>query len=132
MKTFVHAFMAFLLVGSTVAVAQSNLNSPHNYKRPVSQKSSKSENALVVSAEERAVPLKLKNNIASAHNYKRQGGASVEQEATLVLSSPVIGPVPQNPLLLPNHYKSQKPMKVEERVARKVVLPEAPKDSLSK
>lgn len=133
MKTFVHTLIAFVFLGSTVAIAQSSLNSPHNYKRPVSQKVAKSESSLVVSTEERSVPLNLQNNVASAHNYKRQGGANVAQEATIVLSTPVIGPAPQNPFLSPNHYKIQKPMPVEERVAYKVETTPSPlKDTVSK
>lgn len=133
MKTFVHTLIAFVFLGSAVAVAQSSLSSPHNYKRPVSQKAAKSESSLVVSTEERSVPLNLQNNVASAHNYKRQGGANVAQEATLALNTPVIGPAPQNPFLSPNHYKIQKPMSVEERVARRVeTTPSQQKDTSSK
>ena len=69
----------------------------------------------------------------SAHNYKRPAGTTVAQEATVVMSVPTIGIEPQNPLVLPNHYKSQaKPMQVEERVARKSEKTKMKADTLSK
>jgi hypothetical protein len=122
MKSLINSVIAVVVLGTSSVLAQSaSVNSPHNYKRPVSQKAPESStNTLVVSSNERPVPLKLQNNVMSAHNYKRQGSTNFEQEATLVLSTPVIGPAPQNPLMLPNHYKNQfKQAQVEKRVARK-------------
>lgn len=121
MKSLINSFIAVVVLGTSSVFAQSaSINSPHNYKRPVSQKAVESSNTLVVSSDERPVPLKLQNNVMSAHNYKRQGSTNFEQEATLVLSTPVVGTAPQNPLMLPNHYKSQfKQAQVEKRVARK-------------
>ncbi len=122
MKSLIHSVIAVVVLGTSSVLAQSaSINSPHNYKRPVSQKAAESSNTLVVSSNERPVPLKLQNNVMSAHNYKRQGSTNFEQEATLVLGTPVIGPAPQNPLMLPNHYKNQfKQAQVEKQVARKV------------
>ncbi len=132
MKSFVHSCIAVVLLTSSSVLAQSaSIHSPHNYKRPVSQRAPQSQASLVVPANERPVPLKLQNNLTSVHNYKRQGTASFGQEATVVMSVPTIGIEPQNPLVLPNHYKSHaKPTSVEVQVARKNEKPKA--DTLSK
>lgn len=120
MKPVIYTAIAVAISSLSVLAQTSSINSPHNYKRPVSQKATETPSAVVVTSKERPVPLKLQNNVASVHNYKRQGNLGFEQEATLVLNTPVIGPVPQNPLMLPNHYKSQfKQGQVEKRVARK-------------
>ncbi len=134
MKSLVHSFIAVVFLGMSSALAQNaSIDSPHNYKRPVSQRAPQSPNALEVSSSERPVPLKLKNNVMSAHNYKRPAGTTVAQEATVVMSVPTIGIEPQNPLVLPNHYKSQaKPMQVEERVARRSEKTKMKADTLSK
>ncbi len=134
MKSFVQSFIVLVLLGSSSVFAQhASINSPHNYKRPVSQKAPESTPSLVVSSNERIMPLELKNNVQSAHNYKRQGKTNFAQEATVVMSVPTIGLEPQNPLVLPNHYKSQaKPVQVDERVARKMQKTNVPADSLSK
>lgn len=132
MKSFVQSCIAVILLSSTSVLAQSaSINSPHNYKRPVSQRAPQSQSALVVPSNERPVPLKLQNNLTSVHNYKRQGTTSFAQEATVVMSVPTIGIESQNPLMLPNHYKSHaKPAPVEVQIARKNEKPKA--DTLSK
>ncbi|AXE17552.1 hypothetical protein DR864_07310 [Runella rosea] len=134
MKSFIQSFIVLILLGSSSVLAQnSSINSPHNYKRPVSQKAPESASSLVVSSNERVMPLELKNNVQSAHNYKRQGKTNFAQEATVVMSVPTIGLEPQNPLVLPNHYKSQaKPAQVDERVARKAKKTNVQADSLSR
>jgi hypothetical protein len=134
MKSFIQSFIALILLGSSSVLAQNaSINSPHNYKRPVSQKAPQSTSSLVVSSNERVMPLELKNNVQSVHNYKRQGKVNFEQEATVVMSVPTIGLEPQNPLVLPNHYKSQaKPAQVDERVARKTKKTNVQADSLSR
>lgn len=132
MKSFVQSCIAVILLSSTSVLAQSaSINSPHNYKRPVSQRAPQSQAALVVPSNERPVPLKLQNNLTSVHNYKRQGTTSFAQEATVVMSVPTIGIEAQNPLMLPNHYKSHaKPASVEMQIARKNEKPKA--DTLSR
>lgn len=134
MKSFIQSFIALILLGSSSVLAQNaSINSPHNYKRPVSQKAPQSTSSLVVSPNERVMPLELKNNVQSAHNYKRQGKVNFAQEATVVMSVPTIGLEPQNPLVLPNHYKSQaKPAQMDEMVARKMQKTKGKVDSLSK
>ncbi|AEI50063.1 hypothetical protein [Runella slithyformis] len=132
MKSFIQSCVAVILLSSSSVVAQSaSINSPHNYKRPVSQRASQSQAALVVPSNERPVPLKLQNNLTSVHNYKRQGTTNFAQEATVVMSVPTIGIEPQNPLVLPNHYKSHaKPASVEMQIARKNEKPKV--DTLSR
>ncbi|WP_428658084.1 hypothetical protein [Runella sp.] len=132
MKSFVQSCIAVILLSSSSVLAQSaSVNSPHNYKRPVSQRAPQSQAALVVASSERPVPLKLQNNAMSVHNYKRQGAMNFAQEATVAVSVPTIGIEPQNPFVLPNHYKSHaKPAPVEMQIARKNEKSKA--DTLSK
>ncbi len=134
MKSFIHSCIAFVLLGTSTVLAQkSSIDSPHNYKRPVSQRATQSQTVLTVPSNERIVPLKLQNNVTSVHNYKRQGSVNFQQEATVVMSVPVIGIEPQNPLLFPNHYKSHvKPALTEERVALKKEKPNVKTDTLSR
>lgn len=133
MKSFIHSCMAVVLFSTSTVLAQrASIDSPHNYKRPVSQRATQSQTALTVPSNERVVPLKLQNNVTSVHNYKRQGSVNFHQEATVVMSVPVIGIEHQNPLLFPNHYKSHmKPIMVQERVALKKEKPNV-KDTLSR
>jgi len=120
---------AIVFVSSTSVWAQ--IDSPHNYKRPVTQKNIKPSSTVV--AEERVAPLKLNNNVTSVHNYKRQGNVSFQQEAIVALSAPVIGNTPQNPTVLPNYYKSQfRPIATDDRSALKNRKDEAIKDTLAK
>lgn len=129
MKSFITTIAAVALLGTTSVMAQ--LNSPHNYKRPVSQKSTTKSANIVV--EDRVAPLKLNNNVASVHNYKRQGSANFQQESIVALSAPVIGNSPQNPTALPNYYKSQfKPMVSENRSAIKVKKDDVKTDTLAR
>lgn len=133
MKSVIYTAIAVAISALSVLAQTSSINSPHNYKRPVSQKAPQSPNAIVVTSNERSAPLKLENNVTSVHNYKRQGSANFEQEAVLVMNVPTIGITPQNPLMLPNHYKSHfKPIQVEERVARKSEKPTIKEDTLTK
>jgi hypothetical protein len=134
MKSFIHSCIAVVLLGTSTVLAQkASIDSPHNYKRPVSQRTTQSQTALTVPSDERAVPLRLQNNVASVHNYKRQGSVNFHREATVVMSVPVIGIEPQNPLLFPNHYKSHvKPAPVEERVALKKEKSNVKTDTLSR
>lgn len=134
MKSFIHSCIAFVLLGTSTVLAQkASINSPHNYKRPVSQRATQSQTALTVPSNERVVPLKLQNNVASVHNYKRQGSVNFHQEATVVMSVPVIGIEPQNPFLFPNHYKSHvKPALMEEQVALKKEKTNVKTDTLSR
>lgn len=136
MKKIVNTLIGVLVLSAGAVLAQSSIiNSPHNYKRPVSQQKVQSESTLSVVPEERAVPLALKNNIASVHNYKRQGSARFEQEAVVVRATSPVGVAPQNPFLMPNNYKSQfRPVKIEQRIAKttKIDKPAAVSDSLSK
>jgi hypothetical protein len=125
----------FVLSAGSVLAQSASVNSPHNYKRPISQQKVQSQSTLSVLPEERAVPLALKNNIASVHNYKRQGSARFEQEAVVVRATSPVGVAPQNPFLMPNYYKSQfRPTKVEQRMAKTTnsEKPAAMSDSLSK
>ena len=136
MKKVVNTLIGVLVISASSVFGQSaSINSPHNYKRPVSQQKVQSESTLSIVGEERVVPLALKNNIASVHNYKRQGSARFEQEAVVVRATSPVGVAPQNPFLMPNYYKSQfRPMKVEQRIA-KTTNPDKPaamSDSLSK
>ncbi|MCA0232892.1 MAG: hypothetical protein LCH91_20665 [Bacteroidetes bacterium] len=129
MKSFITTIAAVALLGTTSVMAQ--LNSPHNYKRPVSQKSTTKSANIVV--EDRVAPLKLNNNVASVHNYKRQGSANFQQESIVALSAPVIGNSPQNPTALPNYYKSQfKPTVSENRSAIKVKKDDVKTDTLAR
>lgn len=136
MKKVVNTLIGVLVISASSVFGQSaSINSPHNYKRPVSQQKVKSESTLSIVGEERVVPLALKNNIASVHNYKRQGSARFEQEAVIVRTTSPVGLAPQNPFLMPNNYKSQfRPVKTEQRIA-KTTNPDKPaamSDSLSK
>ena len=131
MKSFITTIAAVALLGTTSVMAQ--LNSPHNYKRPVSQKSTTKSANIVVEVEDRVAPLKLNNNVASVHNYKRQGSANFQQESIVALSAPVIGNSPQNPTALPNYYKSQfKPTVSENRSAIKVKKDDVRTDTLAR
>jgi hypothetical protein len=135
MKSFIHSCVAVVLLSTSAALAQrASIDSPHNYKRPVSQqRTTQSQPALTVPSNERIVPLQLQNNVASVHNYKRQRSVNFHREATVVMSVPVIGIEPQNPLLLPNHYKSQaKPAVMEDRVAYKKEKLDVKTDTLSR
>ncbi|MFN8347970.1 MAG: hypothetical protein U0X91_23395 [Spirosomataceae bacterium] len=136
MKLIVHSYIGIILLSSLSVMAQrSSIDSPHNYKRPESQRTAQNrhqtEATMVVN--ERIVPLELQNNRMSAHNYKRQGSRSFRQEATVVRNVPVAGSHPQNPLLMPGHYKSQFNAKpVEVRVARRKEQPDTFNDTLSR
>ncbi len=107
MKTFVKYVFAFVALGSVSAYAQkSSIDSPHNYKRPVFQQRkalAESKNVTVFSQPSH----KIKNDISSVHNYKRQGSVDFASEATLVVQMPATEPITLNPLLSANHYKSQ-------------------------
>ncbi|MFN4144656.1 MAG: hypothetical protein ACK4GN_02450 [Runella sp.] len=123
MKTYATSLLIVFLLATTAVFAQkSTINSPHNYKRPVIQHTSSQKG--IVQSEDRT-PLKLENNVFSAHNYKQQSpGIRFDSEATLVLSTPVLGPAPQNPLLMPQHYKTYLGVSpVREQVARKYAAP---------
>ena len=129
MQSFITTIAAVALLGTTSVIAQ--LNSPHNYNRPVSQKSTTKSANIVV--EDRVAPLKLNNNVASVHNYKRQGSVNFQQESIVALSAPVIGNSPQNPTALPNYYKSQfKPTVSENRSAIKVKKDDVKTDTLAR
>ena len=136
MKKGVNILIGVIVFSAGSVLAQSaSINSPHNYKHPVSQQKVASQTTLSVVPEERIVPLALKNNITSVHNYKRQGSVRFEQEAVVVKTASPIGVAPQNPFLMPNYYKSQfKPMKAEQRMAqmKKSDIPATVSDSLLK
>lgn len=130
MKSFISSVAVAIVIASITPVL-AQIDSPHNYKRPVTQKSTQVAPEIVV--EERVAPLKLNNNVTSVHNYKRQGSVSFQQEAIVALSAPVIGNSPQNPTALPNYYKSQfKPTVLENRNASKHKKSEATKEILAK
>ncbi|MEI7581524.1 hypothetical protein [Runella sp.] len=134
MKSFSHSCVAIILLSTSAVLAQRvSIDSPHNYKRPVSQRTTQNQTALTVPSDERVVPLKLQNNVTSVHNYKRQGSVNFYREATVVMSAPVIGIEPQNPFLFQNHYKSHvKPALMEETVALKKEKPNVKNDTLSR
>lgn len=134
MKSIIHFGIAVILLSSSCALAQrASIDSPHNYKRPVSQTAPQSQTSITVPTDERSVPLNLQNNVTSVHNYKRQGSVNFHREATVVMSMPVIGIESQNPFLFPNHYKSHvKPTLIEERVALKKQKPHVKTDTLSR
>ncbi|AYQ31316.1 hypothetical protein [Runella sp. SP2] len=129
MKSIITLIASVVTLSATTAFAQ--LNSSHNYKRPVSQQKVATDAQIVVN--ERIAPLKLNNNVASVHNYKRQGSVGFEQEAIVALSAPVIGNTPQNPMLLPNYYKGHaKPVGVENRNAMKSIKTVEPSKDVAK
>lgn len=119
MKKFISSIFAITFLSSVAVVAQNaSINSPHNYKRPVSQKA-KPTSTTITNEETRIAPLKLENSVSSVHNYKRQGSTSFAPEATVAVSVPVLNVSPLNPLLMPHHYKGHfEPIKVEHRVAK--------------
>lgn len=134
MKFIVHSYIGIVLLSSLSVMAQrTGIDSPHNYKRPESQRAAPRQTGLTVAVNERTVPLDLQNNTMSAHNYKRQGRVNFQKESTVVINVPVIGIQPLNPLLIPDHYKSQfKEKPVEVRVARKKEKPGTEGDTLSR
>ena len=105
MKNLIKYFFAFIALSSTSVYAQkSSLESPHNYKRPVFQQRkalAESNNLTILSRPSN----QIKNDISSAHNYKRQGRIDFASEAALALVIPV-SPINFNPLLSSNYYKS--------------------------
>lgn len=107
MKTFLMCIFAFIALGvGSVYAQKSSIDSPHNYKRPVFQQRkalSESKNVTV----SRQPTYQIKNDISSVHNYKRQGSVDFVSESALVVQMPATKPTTLNPLLSPNHYKSQ-------------------------
>ena len=108
------------MLGGTVTVAQNvSVNSPHNYKRPVTQKVIQNKPNVVTNITNRATPLELQSSHMSVHNYKRQGSRDFAQEAVVAVDVPPLNTSPLNPLFLHNHYKGHfEPIKVKQRVAR--------------
>ncbi|MEZ4904602.1 MAG: hypothetical protein R2822_24070 [Spirosomataceae bacterium] len=117
MKKFISSILTITLLGTTVSVAQrASVDSPHNYKRPVSQKT---KSATTEERIDRVAPLKLQNNVMSVHNYKRQGSTSFAQESIVAVNVPPLNVQPLNPLLIQHHYKGHfEPIKVEQRAAK--------------
>jgi len=129
MKKFLASVFGAVLLSSAVSIAQrSSVDSPHNYKRPVSQKVKVS---VPDESQARIVPLKLQSNINSVHNYKRQGSVSFAQESVLAVDVPPLNTQLLNPLTMQNHYKGHfEPIKVEQRAAKINTKTSLPKDSL--
>ncbi|AFK01934.1 hypothetical protein Emtol_0782 [Emticicia oligotrophica DSM 17448] len=93
------------MASGSVYAQKSSIDSPHNYKRPVFQqrKALAESNSVSVMSQSSN---KIKNDISSVHNYKRQGRANFASEASLVVSMPPSQSVGMNPLMASGNYKS--------------------------
>lgn len=102
MNTFFKSLVTIAILSSSAAFAQkSSMDSPNNYKRPVSQQRAAQSETVGISTQKQ-----VSTYASSAiHNYKRQGMKDVTSEALLVFQMPRMEPAPLNPLLSPNHYK---------------------------
>lgn len=97
MKTFIKSLAIALSLGTGVASAQ--IDSPHNYKRPVVYKKPTAQLGVVI-------PLtNTPNSIVSANNYKRQNMQNTVLGSSIAINAPSLQAPAFNPLLLPNHYK---------------------------
>jgi len=97
------AFIA-LLSCSSVFAQQTSIDSPHNYKRPVSQQSSQPSNRFTV-VPKNQVSYKQQQPINSLHHYKKQHNQNFASESKLSFKTQSGVLNPMNPVLVPNHYK---------------------------
>ena len=97
MKTFINTLVIASCLGIGGAVAQ--LDSPHNYKRPVIYQKQKPTAGLILQ------PMAGQKGVSSANNYKQQNSQSQDLGSFIAINAPNLQAPAFNPLLLPNHYK---------------------------